>query len=41
MNIETVVSGAGLGGGFDQTSKLYEMQFKEVMNRLNNNKWKR
>ena len=39
-NIEIADVGAGFGGGFDHTSKLKVMKFKEAMNGQDSNKWK-
>ena len=39
-NIEISAVGAGLGGGFDHTSELKVMKFKEVMNGPESKKWK-
>ena len=39
-NIKNATVGAGLYGGFDHTSELKVMKFKEAVNRPDRNKWK-
>ena len=38
-NIEIAAMEAGLGGGFDHTSKLKVMKFKEALNQPDSNEW--
>ena len=38
-NIEIVATGAGLGGGFDHTSKSKVLKYKQAINGPDGNKW--